>query len=88
MTIAHGFRELDGDKRRRYQFAGGNDGDWYTDLAVVPRMNRAARDWSQAFFTALGATALQQRSIQHGVGEWRPLGSRRESHRDIRTGMR
>ena len=33
--------------------SGGVDGDWFTDLTVTPRMNRAARDWSQSFFTAL-----------------------------------
>jgi hypothetical protein len=32
---------------------GGQDGTWITDLTVVPRMNRAARDWSLSFFKAL-----------------------------------
>src|ERR1035441_10682068 len=33
--------------------AGGNDGKWLTDLTAAPRINRAARDWSGAFFQAL-----------------------------------
>ncbi len=50
MTVTVGATALGGGL---YQFAGGIDGKWYTDLSVVPRMNRAARDWSRAFFTAL-----------------------------------
>lgn len=34
-------------------FTGGADGNWYTDLAASPRLNRAVRDWSLSFFTAL-----------------------------------
>ena len=34
-------------------FAGGATGTWTTDLAATPRINRAARDWMSAFFTAL-----------------------------------
>ena len=30
--------------------SGGVDGDWQTDLAAVPRVNRAARDWTRAFW--------------------------------------
>ncbi len=55
-----------------YQFTGGNDGEWYTDLNVVPRMNRAARDWSQAFFVALGGygiTATAAFSMELGNGD-------------------
>jgi hypothetical protein len=55
-----------------YQFVGGNDGNWYTDLTVVPRMNRAARDWSQAFFTALkgyGIAATGAFSMELGNGD-------------------
>jgi len=55
-----------------YQFVGGNDGNWSTDLAVVPRMNRAARDWSQAFFTALvgyGIAATGAFSMELGNGD-------------------
>lgn len=33
--------------------AGGVDGTWLTDLSAMPRVNRAARDWSQSFYTAL-----------------------------------
>jgi hypothetical protein len=33
--------------------AGGNDGKWLTDLTAAPRINRASRDWSGAFFQAL-----------------------------------
>jgi hypothetical protein len=32
---------------------GGQDGTWLTDLTAMPRINRAARDWSTAFFKAL-----------------------------------
>jgi len=52
-------------------FAGGADGNWRTDLAVIPRMNRAARDWSRSFFVALGSygievTAAFSMELQHG----------------------
>ena len=33
--------------------SGGTNGIWRTDLSAVPRMNRAARDWSRSFFQAL-----------------------------------
>jgi hypothetical protein len=33
--------------------AGGQDGTWLTDLTAMPRINRAARDWSTSFFQAL-----------------------------------
>lgn len=33
--------------------AGGVDGNWYTDLTASPLLNRAVRDWSLSFFTAL-----------------------------------
>jgi hypothetical protein len=51
--------------------AGGNDGEWRTDLTVTPRMNRAARDWSRSFFQALKtygiqATAAFSMELQHG----------------------
>ena len=35
------------------QFAGGLTGTWTTDLTATPRINRAARDWMSAFFTAM-----------------------------------
>ncbi|MFN7995903.1 MAG: hypothetical protein U0Q18_19990 [Bryobacteraceae bacterium] len=31
----------------------GLDGEWLTDLRAVPRINRAARDWSRSFLSAL-----------------------------------
>ncbi len=34
-------------------FGGGIDGDWRTDTSASPALNRAARDWSQAYFAAL-----------------------------------
>jgi hypothetical protein len=51
--------------------AGGNDGDWRTDLAATPRLNRAARDWSRSFFAALqgygiDAAAALSTELQHG----------------------
>jgi len=33
--------------------AGGVDGNWYTDPAASPLLNRAVRDWSLSFFTDL-----------------------------------
>ena len=47
--------------------AGGIDGTcadpngsyWRTDLAAFPPINRAARDWSAAFFTALNGYGIQ-----------------------------
>jgi len=52
--------------------AGGVDGNWYTDLAVVPRMNRAARDWNQSYFTALagyGYDVTASFSMELGNGD-------------------
>jgi hypothetical protein len=34
-------------------FSGGVDGNWYTDLEAMPRLNRAVRDWSQSYYQAL-----------------------------------
>ena len=39
--------------------AGGVDGTWLTDLNVVPRINRAARDWSQSYFEALNGYGIE-----------------------------
>jgi hypothetical protein len=39
--------------------AGGVDGTWLTDLTVIPRINRAARDWSQSFYTALSGYGIE-----------------------------
>jgi hypothetical protein len=52
--------------------AGGVDGKWLTDVAASPRLNRAARDWTASYFTALhgygidGAAAL---SMELGDGD-------------------
>ncbi len=51
--------------------AGGEDGEWLTDLAASPRLNRAARDWSASYFTALhgygiDAAAAFSMELQHG----------------------
>ena len=48
-----------------------NNNYWRTDLTTVPRINRAARDWSQSFFGALkgygiDATAAFSMELQHG----------------------
>ncbi len=44
---------------------------WRTDLAATPRINRAARDWTRGFFTALNAYGITGASafsteLQHG----------------------
>ena len=49
----------------------GTAGYWATDLEAMPRMNRAARDWSTSFFQALqgygiGVTAAFSMELQHG----------------------
>jgi hypothetical protein len=51
--------------------SGGVDGQWRTDLAASPRINRAARDWSSAYFAALNGygidvTAAFSMELQHG----------------------
>ncbi len=38
--------------------SGGLDGNWRTDLLATPRLNRAARDWSQSYFSALNGYGL------------------------------
>jgi hypothetical protein len=38
--------------------AGGVDGTWLTDLVTIPPVNRAARDWSLAYFVALEALGI------------------------------
>jgi len=52
-------------------FAGGQDGTWHTDLNALPRMNRACRDWSLAFFRCmkqyqLPVTCAFSMELQHG----------------------
>lgn len=54
---------------------GGVDGQWRTDLTATPRLNRAARDWSQSFFTALkgyGIDATAAFSMELGNGDPSP----------------
>jgi len=51
---------------------GGVDGNWYTDLDAMPRINRAARDWSQSYFQALcsyGYDAVASFSMELGNGD-------------------
>ncbi len=38
--------------------SGGADGSWLTDLQAIPRINRAARDWHQSYYTALRAAGF------------------------------
>ena len=52
--------------------AGGCDGKWLTDLAALPRINRAARDWTASFFTALksyGISGAAAFSTELGNGD-------------------
>ncbi|MBV8844427.1 MAG: hypothetical protein JO307_16590, partial [Bryobacterales bacterium] len=68
------------------QFSGGVDGTWLTDLNAMPRLNRAARDWTLAYFTALkgygldGAAAFSMElqfgdpSPAAGIAQRGPLG--------------
>ena len=51
--------------------AGGVDGAWTTDLTASPRLNRAVRDWSVAFYEALRDRGLDvvaafSMELQHG----------------------
>jgi hypothetical protein len=53
-------------------FAGGTDGHWRTDLTSSPRLNRAVRDWSLSYFTALhgyGIDAAAAFSMELGNGD-------------------
>jgi hypothetical protein len=50
---------------------GGMDPAWRTDLAAVPRLNRAVRDWTRSYFAALKgygieATAAFSMELQDG----------------------
>jgi hypothetical protein len=52
--------------------AGGADGTWLTDLTTIPRLNRAARDWSLSFFQTLkayGITVTTSFSMELGNGD-------------------
>jgi len=53
-------------------FTGGTEGNWRTDLTAVPALNRAVRDWSAAYFTALvgyGIDAAAAFSMELGNGD-------------------
>jgi hypothetical protein len=52
-------------------FTGGVDGDWRTDLTASPRINRAVRDWTLSYLTALhgygiDAACAFSMELQHG----------------------
>ncbi len=51
--------------------SGGIDGNWRTDLAASPGINRAVRDWSESFFRALNGFGIDvaaafSMELQHG----------------------
>lgn len=51
--------------------AGGFEGEWRTDLAASPRLNRAVRDWCRSFYAAahslnLDVVAAFSTELQHG----------------------
>jgi len=51
--------------------SGGQDGQWITDLNALPRINRAARDWTISFFNSLksyGIKATASFSMELGNG--------------------
>lgn len=53
-------------------FSGGVDGNWRTDLSASPRLNRAVRDWSASYFSALqgyGIDAAASFSMELGNGD-------------------
>ena len=53
-------------------FSGGVDGNWYTDLEAMPRINRAVRDWTQSYCQALrgyGFDATASFSTELGNGD-------------------
>jgi hypothetical protein len=52
--------------------SGGVDGHWRTDLSASPRLNRAVRDWSLSFFTALAGSGIDMAaslSMELGNGD-------------------
>jgi hypothetical protein len=56
-------------------FAGGTNGNWWTDMTATPRLNRACRDWTRSFLKrvkaqGLDATSAYSTELQHG--DWRP----------------
>jgi len=53
-------------------FSGGSDGRWVTDVNALPRLNRAARDWSSSFFEAMktyGIPVTVSFSMELGNGD-------------------
>src|ERR1700722_123228 len=53
-------------------FSSGVDGNWYTDLEAMPRLNRAVRDWSQSYYQALigyGYEVTASFSMELGNGD-------------------
>ena len=53
------------------EFTGGADGNWRTDLTAVPRLNRAVRDWTAAYYAALHSCGIDvaaafSMELQHG----------------------
>jgi hypothetical protein len=51
---------------------GGFDGQWLTDLTASPRLNRAARDWTASYFSALhgyGIDGAASLSMELGDGD-------------------
>ena len=59
-------------QRSSSSLAGGVDGKWVTDLAAVPRLNRATRDWSSNYFRALnecGVSVAVAFSMELGNGD-------------------
>ena len=48
---------LDGERFGR-RSPGAQTGEWRTDLAAAPRLNRAVRDWNKSFFTALAGYGI------------------------------
>jgi hypothetical protein len=52
--------------------SGGQDGTWLTDLMTIPRMNRAARDWTLSYFKAMssyGTSVTASFSMELGNGD-------------------
>ncbi len=53
------------------RFANGVEGEWHTDLVSENKLNRAVRDWSRGFFTAvqgygMDGVAAFSTELQHG----------------------
>ncbi len=52
--------------------SGGVDGNWRTDLAALPRLNRAVRDWTLSYCTALHSYGIDMAasfSMEIGNGD-------------------